>query len=73
MSALLGPAKACRALGLSFADEAAACGDDQNALLLTRMSAGFTKAAESLERQMVDESSGPPRPEYLPDGVGDGR
>lgn len=42
-----------RALQRSFASEAAACGDDRNALLLSRTAKAYGEAADHLEQNPI--------------------
>lgn len=49
MSILLGHIRAARALAEAFAFEANECGDERHGLLLVRISAAHTRAANSME------------------------
>lgn len=52
MSYLTDHAIAARSLAEAFAFEANECGDDRNALLLTRMSSAYSRAAADMETKV---------------------
>lgn len=65
MSQLTPFIRAFRAEAEALAYEANECGDEQNALLLTRLSAAKSRAAKSLEQQIADDlARGPGRQVY---------
>ena len=69
MSVLAPHIRAARALAEAFAFEANECGDERNALLLVRMSASYTRAADDLQAQQQAEYQTVTQDGcYMPDG-----